>query len=131
MDTVCKRPLAGGLYGSRAVQPSICALNSMILRPVTTQHLSNNCNGNLRAGGDQAQINRGLHATSSVRNGDNDNEHRSNTAPGPCVSCSSDSTYFDGVNLFVCVDCAHEWPVDSIDEDGDVISEGIRCIDCL
>jgi len=37
--------------------------------------------------------------------------------PGPCPGCADENSYWDGSTLFVCTACAHEWPVDSADDD--------------
>ncbi|OQR94183.1 alkylphosphonate utilization operon protein PhnA [Achlya hypogyna] len=31
--------------------------------------------------------------------------------PPDCPKCAGGNTYFDGVSLFVCPDCSHDWPV--------------------
>ncbi len=36
----------------------------------------------------------------------------------PCPKCSSEFTYEDG-NMYVCPECAHEWPKDAPAESGD------------
>ena len=33
------------------------------------------------------------------------------TALPPCPQCNSKLTYEDGAGLYVCPECAHEWPV--------------------
>jgi len=37
--------------------------------------------------------------------------------PGPCPECQDENTYWDGVTLFVCTSCAHEWPITAADGD--------------
>lgn len=34
----------------------------------------------------------------------------------PCPACQSAFTYEDGGILYICPECAHEWPKDSIEE---------------
>ena len=29
----------------------------------------------------------------------------------PCPQCNSEFTYEDGTGLYICPDCAHEWPI--------------------
>lgn len=36
----------------------------------------------------------------------------------PCAQCASENTYPDG-DLYICADCAHEWPMVSADNDPD------------
>lgn len=40
----------------------------------------------------------------------------------PCPQCNSEFTYEDGSGLYVCPDCAHEWPMVA----AEAASEGAR-----
>jgi protein PhnA len=58
--------------------------------------------------------------------------------PGPCPECADDNAYWDGSTLFVCTNCAHEWPVDAVveevddgltrDVNGNVLESGDTCV---
>ncbi len=43
--------------------------------------------------------------------------------PGPCPECSDVNGYWDGSVNFVCIACGHEWPVDSVNDEGDADSD--------
>lgn len=41
----------------------------------------------------------------------------------PCPKCNSEFTYEDGAGLYVCPECAHEWPVQA---GTDAVEEGAK-----
>jgi len=51
----------------------------------------------------------------------------------PCPKCNSEYTYEDGI-MYVCPECAHEWPIDAVaqtsdetiikDANGNVLNDG-------
>jgi protein PhnA len=43
-----------------------------------------------------------------------------------CPVCGMENTYPDGDN-YVCPDCAHEWPMNAMADEGDEAGDGVIC----